>query len=186
MSVRTVANTQVPAVGTWAIDQSHSTTSFVVRHLGLAKVRGGFGGLSGNIVVAEKPEDSAVQVEIDAASIDTGDAGRDDHLRSPDFLDVGSYPHLTFSSTGVAQVGGEWKVTGDLGIHGVTKGVELDVTFEGAATDPWGGSRIGLSATTEFNREDFGLTWNQALETGGFLVGKQVKVEIEIEAVLQA
>ncbi|MBI1843257.1 MAG: YceI family protein [Actinobacteria bacterium] len=185
MSVRTIEGREVPAAGTWAVDPSHSTASFVVRHLGLAKVRGGFGVLSGNIQVAEKPEDSSVEVEIDAASIDTGDQGRDDHLRSPDFLDVAEYPNLTFRSTAVVQAKDGWKVTGDLGIHGITKGVELDVTFEGAATDPWGGNRIGLSATTEFNREDFGLTWNQALETGGVLVGKQVKVEIEVEAVLQ-
>lgn len=186
MSVRTIGERQVPAEGTWTIDPTHSTASFVVRHLGLAKVRGGFGSLSGTIHVAEVPEDSSVEVEIDAASIDTGEPGRDDHLRSPDFLDVAEYPTLTFRSTGVVQSKDGWKVTGDLGIHGVTKGVELDVAFEGAATDPWGGNRIGFSATTEFNREDFGLTWNQALETGGFLVGKQVKVELEVEAVLQA
>lgn len=186
MSVRTIGERQVPAEGTWTIDPTHSTASFVVRHLGLAKVRGGFGIQSGTIHVAEAPEDSSVEVEIDAASIDTGEPGRDDHLRSPDFLDVAEYPKLTFRSTGVVPSKDGWKVTGDLGIHGVTKGVELEVTFEGAATDPWGGSRIGFSATTEFNREDFGLTWNQALETGGFLVGKQVKVELEVEAVRQA
>lgn len=185
MSVRTIEGSQVPVVGTWAIDPSHSTTSFIVRHLGLAKVRGGFGVLSGTIEVAEKPEDSSVTVEIDAASIDTGDQGRDDHLRSPDFLDVAEHPNVIFSSTGVIKGKDGWKITGDLNVHGITKGVELDVTFEGSATDPWGGTRIGMSATTEINREDFGLTWNQALETGGFLVGKQVKIEIEAEAVLQ-
>lgn len=186
MSVRNIDGVEVPAVGVWEIDPSHSTTSFTVRHLGISKVRGRFDVFSGTIQVAEKPEDSTVEVEIDAASINTGDQTRDDHLRSPDFLNVNEFPTLTFRSTGVLKSEDGWKVTGDLGIRGIEKGVELDVEFYGGGADPWGNQRVGMSATTEFNREDFGLTWNQSLETGGILVGKQVKVEIELEAVLKA
>ena len=185
MSVRNIDGVEVPAAGVWEIEPSHSTASFTVRHLGISKVRGRFDVFSGTIQVAEKPEDSTVEVEIDAASINTGDQTRDDHLKSPDFLNVGEIPTLAFSSTGVLRSKDGWKVTGDLGIRGIEKGVELDVEFYGGGADPWGNQRVGMSATTEFNREDFGLTWNQSLETGGILVGKQVKVEIELEAVLK-
>ena len=124
---------------------------------------------------------------IQAASIDTRDEGRDGHLRSPDFFDVEQHPTLTYRSTGVAPAGkGRWNVEGELTVKGVTRPVPLEVTFEGAARDPWGGERIGFTASAELDREAFGLTWNQALETGGVLVGKTVKIEIEAEAVRQA
>ncbi len=175
----------LPAVGTWTIDASHSEVGFSVRHLGISKTRGRFGSFRGDIVVAERPEDSRVSVEIDADSIDTKDAGRDEHLRSADFFGAEEHPVLTFVTTAVAAAGDSWKVTGDLTIAGVTKPVVLDTEVSGLATDPWGNERVAFSASTEVNREEFGLTWNAALETGGFLVGKNVKIDIEVEAVLQ-
>ena len=153
-----------------------------MRHLGLAKVRGRFGELTGAIEVGEDPTESRVDVTIRAASIDTGDAQRDDHLRTSDFLDVETHPSLEFHSTSLRRRGDDWQVEGDLTIRGVTRPVTLDLEFEGAVQDPWGLTRIGCSATTEVDREDFGLTWNQALETGGFLVGKQVRIDLSVEA----
>jgi polyisoprenoid-binding protein YceI len=175
----------LPTTGTWTIDPSHSEVSFKVRHLGISKTRGRFGAFSGDIVVAEQPEDSRVSVEIDAASIDTKDQGRDEHLRSADFFDVEHFPTLTFATTGVEQRGDRWVVTGDLTIRGVTRPVVLDTQVVGLVTDPWGNERVGFQAGAEINREDFGLTWNAALETGGVLVGKTVRIDLEVEAVLQ-
>lgn len=181
----TVEGVALPEAGTYEIDPSHSVVEFVVRHLGLAKVRGRFNEFTGTIQISDDPGASQVHVTIDAASIDTRDAKRDEHLRSPDFLDAATYPSLEFHSTAVRRMGDDWQVDGDLTIRGVTRPVTLDLEFEGAAKDPWGMSRIGCSAVTEVNREDFGLTWNQALETGGFLVGKQVRIELSVEAVRQ-
>lgn len=183
---RTIQGTTLPAVGVWAIDPSHSTVGFSVRHLGLSKVRGRFGSFTGDVVVAEDPARSSVEVSVDVTSIDTNDAKRDEHLRANDFFDAPSHPTMTFRSTSVTGAGSEWQVTGDLTIRGVTRSVTLDTTFEGTATDPWGGSRAAFSATGEVDREDFGMTWNAALETGGVLVGKKVKLEIEAEVVLTA
>ena len=184
-AVRTVDGATVPAAGTYEIDASHSVVEFVVRHLGLAKVRGRFNEFSGSINVAENITDSKVDVVIQSASIDTRDAGRDEHLRSPDFLDVANNATLEFRSTRIRQQDGDWVVDGDLTVAGQSRPVTLDVDFEGAAKDPWGNARIGFSATTKVNREDFGLTWNQALETGGWLVGKEVKIELSVEAIQQ-
>ena len=182
----TTTDTRVlPAVGTWTIDPSHSEVGFTVRHLGISKTRGRFGAFRGDIVVAEQPEQSRVSVEIDAESVDTKDPARDEHLRSADFFDVAEHPTLTFVTTAVASAGDRWKVTGDLSIAGVTRPVVLDTELGGVVTDPWGNERVAFTAATEVNREDFGLTWNSALETGGFLVGKTVKIDIEVEAVLQ-
>jgi polyisoprenoid-binding protein YceI len=175
----------LPTTGTWSIDASHSEVAFSVRHLGISKTRGRFGVFAGDIVVAERPEDSRVSVTIDPASVDTKDAGRDEHLRSADFFHVADHPTWTFESTGVAAQGGRWAVSGDLTIAGVTRPVVLDTEVTGLATDPWGNDRVGFVASTEVNREDFGLTWNAALETGGLLVGKTVKIDLEVEAVLQ-
>ena len=180
---RTVAGTTVPAAGTYSIDPSHSNVGFSVRHLGLSKVRGRFTTFTGTIEIAEEPTRSSVSVEIESGSIDTRDAKRDEHLRSADFFDAEQYPNLTYRSTGVTQQGSTWQVDGELTINGVTKSVPLRVEFEGSGADPWGGQRIAFSATTEIDREAFGLTWNQALETGGLLVGKKIAVEIEVEAV---
>lgn len=183
---REYRGTAVPAPGTYDLDQAHTSVEFVARHLMITKVRGRFARFSGTIEVAEAPEDSSVEVTIDAASVDTNQEQRDAHLRSGDFLDVERHPTLTFRSTGVAPEGGErWKVTGDLTILGVSRPVTLDVEFEGANTTPWGTSAIGFSASTEIDREDWGLTYNQALEAGGVVVGKRVRIELGVEAVLR-
>lgn len=183
---RTVGVDTLPAVGTWSLDPSHSAVGFSVRHLGLSKVRGLFSSFTGDVVVGEEPTQSSVHVAIDVTSIDTGDEKRDEHLRTNDFFNAAEFPTMTFTSTSVSGSGSDWKVIGDLTIRGVTRQVTLDTTFEGTAADPWGGSRAAFTATTEVDREQFGMTWNAALETGGVVVGKKVKIELEAEVVLQA
>ena len=184
--VRTVEGTEVPTAATYVLDASHSEVGFSVCHVMVSKTKGRFAELEGEVVIGDDPLDSSVNVTIQAASIDTRDEARDGHLRSPDFLDTEAFPTLTYASRKVTAAGkGRWTVEGDLTVKGVTRPVPLTVTFEGGAKDPWGGTRIGFSAKGELNREDFGLTWNQALETGGVLVGKTVKIEIEAEAVRQ-
>lgn len=183
---RTVAGESLPAVGTWSLDPSHTNVTFSVRHLGLSKVRGRFTSFTGDIVVAEDPTQSGVNVAVDVSSVDTHDEKRDEHLRTNDFFNAPEFPTMTFASTSVSGGGSDWAVTGDLTIRGVTRPVTLAATFEGTAADPWGGSRTAFAATAEVDREDFGMTWNAALEAGGVLVGKKVKIEIEAEAVLQA
>jgi polyisoprenoid-binding protein YceI len=182
---RMVEGTEVPAAGTYAIDASHSQAGFVVRHLMVSKVRGAFTGVSGTVTVADEVTGSSLEVEIDPASIDTRDAGRDEHLRSADFFGTDEHPTITYRSTGLRREGGAWLLDGDLTIKGVSRPVTLDVEFLGAAGDPWGGTRLGFSATGELDREDWGLNWNQALETGGVLVGKKVALEIEAELIRQ-
>ena len=176
----------LPAPGDWSVDVSHTEVGFSVRHLGLAKVRGRFTAFEGTVHVAERPEDSSVEVSIEAGSIDSRDEGRDNHLRGADFFDVEQFPHLTFRSTGVRQSGKEWLVDGQLTIKDVTRPVVLDATFEGLANDPWGGSRAAFRAPTGIDREEWGLTWNAVIEGGGFVVGKKVKLELEVELVLSA
>lgn len=183
---RTVGGVEVPAPGTYALDVSHSSVGFSVRHLMVSKTKGRFADFSGTVTIAEDPLASSVEVEIQAASADTRDETRDGHLRSPDFFDVEQFPTLTYRSTKVTPAGrGTWTVEGDLTVRDITLPVPLEVSFEGAAKDPWGGARIGFTARTELDREAFGLTWNQALETGGVLVGKQVRIDIEAEAIHQ-
>jgi polyisoprenoid-binding protein YceI len=182
---RMVDGTEVPAAGTYAIDASHSQAGFVVRHLMVSKVRGAFTGVSGTVTVADEVTGSSLEVEIDPASIDTRDAGRDEHLRSADFFGTDEHPTITYRSTGLRRESGSWLLDGDLTIKGVSRPVTLDVEFLGAAGDPWGGTRLGFSATGELDREDWGLNWNQALETGGVLVGKKVALEIEAELIRQ-
>jgi polyisoprenoid-binding protein YceI len=185
--VRNVAGVEVPLAGTYTLDKSHSTVGFVVRHLMVSKVRGSFGDFEGTIVVGEEPSQSSVTATIRTATVDTRDEQRDGHLKSPDFFDVEKFPAMTFTSTKVVPVrGSDWKVEGDLTIRGVTKPVVLDVEFNGAGGDPYGGKRFGFSATTEIDRDEFGMTFNMALETGGVMVSKNVKIEIEGEAILQA
>ena len=176
------------AASTWNIDPSHSAISFSVRHMVVSKARGRFTKWSGQIRFdPDDPAASSVEVTIDPASIDTADGQRDAHLRSPDFLDVDKFPNASYRSTKVEDLGGDrYRVTGHLTVHGVTKPVVLNVTYEGAAKDPWGGERAGFAATTSFDRKDFGLEWNKALETGGLLVGEKVDLNLEIEAVKQA
>jgi polyisoprenoid-binding protein YceI len=185
-AVRTVAGTTVPEPGTYEIDPSHSSVEFVVRHMGLAKVRGRFDAFEGGIEVAEDVTASSAWATIQATSIDTRDETRDSHLRSGDFLDAEQHPTLDFRSTTVRRDGDDWFVDGELTIAGRRRPVSLAVAFEGGAKDPWGNERVGFSASTTVDREDFGLTWNQALETGGWLVGKEVKIELSIEAVRKA
>lgn len=182
--IREIDGRTVPAAGTWQVDTAHSSVEFVARHLVVTKVRGRFADWSAELVIGERPEDSRVDVTIRAASFTTGDEGRDGHVTSPDFLDVEQFPTLTFTTTSVsAGRGDRWDVLGDLTIHGVTKPVTLEVEFGGAAQDPWGNTKAGFSASTEIDREDFGLTWNQTLETGGVLISKHIKIEIEVQAV---
>ena len=174
---------------TYTIDPTHSGAHFIVRHMMITNVRGAFRNIKGIVVYdAENPANSSVEAEIEAATIDTREAQRDAHLRSADFLDVEKFPAIVFRSTGIEAAGeGEWKVTGDLTIHGVTRPVVLNV--EGPAPegkDPWGNIRSGASATTRIKRSDFGLTWNAALETGGFLVGDELKIELELALVKSA
>ena len=184
---RIVDGREVPPSGTWKIDPSHSEIQFFVRHMMIAKVRGRFREFEGTIHVGERPEDSRVEVVIEAASIDTRDRTRDEHLRSADFLDVERYPELRFASTSVRPGDKDrWQVTGDLTVRDVTRPVVLDVEYDGAMVDPWGNLRAGFLATTEIDRENFDITWNQALEAGGFLVGKGVRIEIDVEAIRQA
>ena len=183
---RIVEGREVPPSGTWKIDPSHSEIQFFVRHMMIAKVRGRFREFEGTIHIGERPEDSRVEVVIEAASIDTRDRTRDEHLRSADFLDVERHPELRFASTSVRPGDKErWQVTGDLTVRGVIRPVVLNVVYEGAMIDPWGNMRAGFLASTEIDRENFDITWNRALEAGGFLVGKGVGVEIDVEAIRQ-
>jgi len=183
---RTWNGVQFPSAGTWVLDPAHTTVEFEARHLMVAKVKGRFGEFEGALHIAEDPTQSSTSVTIKAASIDTRTQQRDDHLRSPDFLEVDAYPELTFASTGVEHDDGDdWKIHGDLTIRGVTKPVTLKTEYNGQMSDPFGGQRAFFSAETKIDREEWGLTWNQALETGGWLVGKEIKMSIEIESVLQ-
>lgn len=184
-AVRTVESSTVPQVGTWKIDQSHSDLRIIARHLMVAKVRGTFEDLDGTIVVAEDPRESSVEIEAKAASVTTGTADRDNHLRSADFLDAEQYPLVTFRSTGIAPDGDDWKLTGDLTIRGVTKPVTFDLSFEGAATDPYGNTKAAFAARGEIDRREWGLTWNTPLEGGGVLVSEKFRIEFDVEAELQ-
>ena len=172
---------------TYSIDKAHSEVTFQVRHL-LTKVRGRFSEFEGTIEYDEaNPERSSVNVTIQAASVDTSERDRDTHLRSADFFDVEKFPALTFKSTRVTRKGSEgFDVAGDLTIHGVTRPVSLAVTLLGKAKDPWGNERIAFEAGTTINRKDFGLLWNAALETGGFLVGDEAKISLSVQALPKA
>lgn len=183
---RTLNGIEAPEAGTYEIDPSHSAVEFVGRHLMLTKVRGRFARFEGEITVGDDPWLSSAHVVIDAASVDTSDEKRDGHLRSADFLNVEEHPTLEFHSTRLEAVGERWTLEGDLTIGGVTHPVTLDVDYEGAVVDPFGNSRIGFSASTEIDREDWGLTWNVALETGGVLVGKKIVIDLTVSAIKKA
>jgi polyisoprenoid-binding protein YceI len=174
----------------WTIDGSHSLAEFSAKHMMITTVKGQIAQLRGTLVIDEQdPNQSSVEVELDAASIDTREEKRDAHLRSPDFLDVERFPKITFKSKHVEgahkQEGDRFRVVGDLTVRDVTREVTLDCTYEGEAKDPWGGVRRSFSARTQLDRRDFGLTWNVALETGGILVSNNVKLELEVQAVHQ-
>ena len=171
---------------TYNIDPAHSTAQFVARHMMITNVRGGFSGVQGTVLYdPENPTASSVEVVIDANRINTLEAARDAHLKSADFLDVEKYPTITFKSRAITPEGdGELRLKGDLTIHGVTNQVVLKLEAPSAETkDPLGNARIGASATTRIKRSDFGLTWNAALETGGFLVGDNLKIELEVSLI---
>jgi polyisoprenoid-binding protein YceI len=172
--------------GTWTIDPAHSDVSFSVRHLMVSKVRGSFTKFEGALQVPENALDSTVEVTIDMSSIDTRDPNRDAHLRSPDFFETVSYPTMTYRSTAIRPDGGDFAIDGELTLHGVTKPVTLKVEYNGVSGDPWGGTRVGFSAETEISRSDFGVDIAMPLDGGGVVVGDKVKVNLEIEAVLQA
>jgi polyisoprenoid-binding protein YceI len=171
----------------WTVDPSHSSVNFSARHLMISTVRGRFTKFGGTLVLNEQShEQSSAEGWVDIASVDTHDANRDGHLRSPDFFDFEKFPQMTFKSTRIVDEGeGQYKVTGNLTIKDVTREVTFKVTDEGKGKDPWGGTRWGFTAETTINRKDFGLNWNVALETGGWLVSDNIKLNIDVEAVLQ-
>ena len=182
-----MATSAVPtSTRTFTIDKAHSEATFQVRHL-VTKVRGHFGDFAGTIQFNdEAPERSSVSFTIQSASIDTKTADRDAHLRSEDFFFVDKHPEITFVSSTISKKGNEsYDVRGTLTIRGIAKELALPVTFLGHATDPWGNARLGFEAETTINRKDFGLVWNAALETGGFLVGDEVKISLQIQAIAQ-
>jgi polyisoprenoid-binding protein YceI len=188
MSTVVESNT-APTVQSWSvwhIDPRHSLAEFSVRHMMLSKVRGRFTGVTGTIIdAAEDPKLSSVKAEIDVTTLITGDPQRDEHLRSPDFFDVAKYPSISFESRRISGTREHFTITGELTIRGQTREVTLDVTFNGVGTNPMGQSVAGFTAETRLNRKDFGLNWNMALEAGGFLVGDEARIEIELEAVRQ-
>ncbi len=188
MTDTTTTTIDIPGykAGTWVLDPAHSEVTFSVRHMMISKVRGVFGVKSATIEAGENPLDTKVTASVDVASVDTKDEGRDAHLRSADFFDAEQYPTLDFVSTGVRYEGGDFLVDGDLTIRGITKPVTFEVEFGGFGTDPWGNYKAGATAKTVINREDFGLTWNAALETGGVLVGKDVTITLDLQGSIQA
>ncbi len=168
---------------TWQIDPTHSNVEFAVRHLMISTVRGRFGAVTGTVNIDDKdPRKFNVDVEIDVGSIDTRQEQRDAHLRSADFFDVANHPKMTFRSNRAdGDLQRQFKLIGDLTIRGVTRPVTMSVTNEGSGKDPWGNDRLGFSATAKIDRSEFGLTWNQALEAGGVMVGDEVKISLDIE-----
>jgi polyisoprenoid-binding protein YceI len=187
VSTREFEGLQIPAAGTYQLDAAHKRVGFVVRHLMVSKVRGNFAEADATITIAEDPLQSSVTASITTASVQTGNVDRDNHLRTGDFFEAEKYPTITFRSTGIkSHSGAEFVLDGELTIKDVTKPVELVVEFEGATTSPYGQALFGFSASTEIDREDWGLTYNMALESGGVMIGKKVKIEIEGEAIRQA
>ncbi|NHI16435.1 YceI family protein [Microbacterium excoecariae] len=172
--------------GTYVLDSSHSEVGFEVRHMMISKVRGAFAVKEATIVLPENVLEASVTATADVASIDSKDEGRDQHLRSADFFDAEAFPTITFVSTGVREDGADLLVDGNLTIKDVTKPVTFELEVGGFGTDPWGNYKAGATATGTIDREDFGLTWNAALETGGVLVGKDVKITLDLQAAQQA
>jgi polyisoprenoid-binding protein YceI len=185
-ATRILAGTELPAPGRWQVDPGHTEVAFIGRHFMLTKVRGRFAGVTGAIVVAEEPGESTAEVTIDMASVESGSQARDDHLRSPDFFDVTRYPAATFAGRTAGWQGTRGQLAGNLTIRGITRPVTLQAEYLGYVADPWGGQRAIFTAQGTLNREDWGLTWNMPLDGGGLLVSKDIRIEIEAEAVLQS
>ena len=179
----TTLNPEAATTQTWQIDTAHTNVEFAVKHLMISTVKGRFGDVNGTLSGSlEDPADFALDVTIDTQSIDTRQAQRDAHLRSPDFFDVENFPTIKFVGKSITgDVTGEFTLVGELTIRDVTREIALDVTNEGSLTDPWGNARIGFSAKTRIDRKDFGLQWNQALEAGGFVVGDEIKISVDVE-----
>ncbi len=169
--------------GTWAIDPTHSTVSFVARHLMISKVRGTFDDFTAEISIGEDPLASSLTAEVQMVSVNTGNEDRDNHLRANDFFDVANFPTMTLVSTGFAGSGDTFTMNADLTIRGVTKPVTFELEFSGVGGDPWGGTRAGFTATTTINRKDFGVEWNSPLETGGVMLGDKVQIELDVQLV---
>lgn len=182
-ATRTLDGIDLPTPGVWEIDPGHAEVAFIGRHLMLAKVRGRFTGVSGAIAIADDPTDSRIDVTIDMASVSSGDQARDDSLRSANLFDVENQPVATFRSTAITRSGTSGTVTGDLTIRGVTRPVTLQVDYLGHARDPWGIDRVAFSAHAAINREDWGISWNLALDGGGLAVSREIRLEIEVEAI---
>ena len=176
---------ELPPPGPWTVDPAHTSVGAVAQHLGISSVHGRFTDFAGHIEIApDEVEKSRVEAVIRAASIDTGNGMRDDHLRSPDFLDVEKYPEISYRSTGLTAAGTDrWTVHGELTLHGVVRSVDLDLAYLGTGADPWGGTRAAFRATTELRREDFAMNYNQVLQAGIAAIGTTLKVELDIQAV---
>jgi polyisoprenoid-binding protein YceI len=180
-----VGGVELPVAGAWSVDPSHAEVGFVGRHFGLTKIRGRFTRVDGTVQITADLTNSTIDVSIDMASVESGSTDRDNHLRSADFFDVARHPTARFRSAGTSIDGTQGTVTGDLTINGVTRPVTLDVEYLGYARDPWDNDRAVFSATATINREDWGLTWNMVLDTGGLLVSKQIEIQIEVELIRQ-
>lgn len=184
----TISAEQIPGyiAGTWNIDHTHSTVEFSIRHLAISKVKGKFENFDAKFVTAENPLDSSVEASVEVASVNTNQKDRDNHLRTGDFFLVDEFPTLTLKSTGVRAENGDFKIDAEMTMRGVTKPVTFDFDFGGFGEDMAGTPRAGFTATTTVKREDFGLTWNAPLEKGGFMLGSDVNISIDVQAVLDA
>ena len=185
VSVQTIEGIELPAPGRWKLDTGHAEIAFIGRHFMMTRVRGRFLQVEGAIEIGSRPEESRVTVDIDMASVSSGDQARDDHLRSADFFDVENHPSATFASTSVDWHGGAGKLTGTLTIKDVSRPVELDFEYLGHVTDPWGGERAAFAGRGRINREDWGLTWNMFVESGGVVVSKAIDIEVHAEFVYE-
>jgi polyisoprenoid-binding protein YceI len=186
VAARQVGGRTVPAAGVWELDPAHSSFEFVARHM-MAKVRGRFTQFSGTIQIAEIPEQSSAKIEIDVDSVSTRDDRRDGHLRSGDFFEVEKFPTISFTSTALRPLDehNRWELDGELTMKNVTRPVTWQLEFHGADQDPWGGHRAAFSAWTEVDRNDWDLSWNAPLETGGFLLSRNIRLEVDVELVKQ-
>jgi polyisoprenoid-binding protein YceI len=186
MSNASATSTIVPT-GTWTVDRAHSNVGFAVKHMGIATVRGEFGEFDGTLEIGDDLSTAKAHGTVKAASVDTSEAQRDDHLRSPDFFDAEQHPELSFESTQIEALDNEeFRITGKLTIHGITQEIVLHADYQGTDVDPWGNQRVGLEVTGQLSRGDYGMKFNQALGSGNMLVGDKVKLELDISAVKQA